>query len=735
MIQLEQRQLKFRVVLRIVSRSLAIVVVFLAIPLFVRGATLYLEPSEAEYQSGDIFLVEIKIDVENECINTIKADLEFSKDILEVVDFSQGSSIITIWLNPPEINQESGLISLSGGIPSGYCGLIPGDPGPSHLLGKIVLETRQGGEGEIKFLDSSEVLLNDGLGTPAKLSAQGAFLKVLPEGAGAARNEWLGEILRDNIAPEPFEIEIHQEPSIFEGKYFITFFTADKQTGLDYFEVREGRESWQRAESPYLLKDQNLSSIIIVRAVDKAGNERTAEIRPPRPLYYFWTTILILVIAGLVWWIVRKRLLSIVFILTFFLAVGSSAQAAGSSLYLSPRTGTFFVGSIFDVSLFVNTEGNSINALEADLKFPPELLQVTSPTAGSSFISIWADQPYYSNKEGLISFKGGVPSPGINTSAGLVSVITFRAIAPGETIVSFLDSSRVLLDDGKGTNILSSSGRGVYKIDIPPPEGPELFSSTHPDQNKWYRDNNPTFGWKKEEGVKEFSYTLDESGYGRPDSVAEGDHSSVSYSDLEDGIWYFHIKAKKGNVWGGTSHYLVQIDRTPPAAFKLVFEPALNSPTTTSQEPIVSFLTTDALSGLSHYELKVIGLSAGEEGKAQFFVEVANSYRLPVLDLGEHQVVVRAYDLAGNWQDSSEKIEVISPGRIFYITKGGIDIFGLYFSWRNLAIVIALLVIFVLGLVLWMRKRHKNIFQKRRSLKEIRARAEREKEDIKKKIR
>ena len=44
-------------------------------------------------------------------------------------------------------------------------------------------------------------------------------------------------------------------------------------------------------------------------------------------------------------------------------------KAEGASLYLSPQTGTFFVGSTFDVSIFVNTNENNINAVKVDLKF------------------------------------------------------------------------------------------------------------------------------------------------------------------------------------------------------------------------------------------------------------------------------------------------------------------------------------------------------------------------------
>ena len=120
-----------------------------------------------------------------------------------------------------------------------------------------------------------------------------------------------------------------------------------------------------------------------------------------------------------------------IFFITLFafcLLGASCAKADNASLYLSPQSGTVFIGSTFDVSVFLNTNNNNVNAVKVDLKFDPTKLQVANPVAGKSFIAVWIAQPTFSNQEGTLTFQGGVPSPGINTSSGLVSTITFRAI-------------------------------------------------------------------------------------------------------------------------------------------------------------------------------------------------------------------------------------------------------------------------------------------------------------------
>lgn len=433
----------------------------------------------------------------------------------------------------------------------------------------------------------------------------------------------------------------------------------------------------------------------------------------------------------------QKIIILTVFSLTFILSIVSlpnTVGATGASLYFSPNSGTFFVGSTFDISIFVNTGENDINVVKIDLKFDPKKVQIASPTTGRSFISVWIAQPTYSNIEGTASFQGGAPSPGINTSGGLVSTITFRAIAPGETAIYFLNSSEVLLNDGKGTNILTSTARGVYGFTIPPPEGPKVFSSTHPDQNKWYKNNSPTFSWGKEEGIADFSYSIDQDFSGVPDNISEGDHTSVSYTDIKDGIWYFHIKAKKGNSWGGISHYLVQIDTTPPASFNIDFEPKLKSPVMTSREPIVYFITTDALSGIDHYELKTIDFSEIQKGETGFFTEVASPYKLPTLKTGEHEIVVRAFDVAGNRQDSSKRIEVIPIDKLFYITKKGISVWIFFFPWRQVLLILASLVILILIIsFLWWRKQ-KSLAKEKEKLKAIKERVEQNGEEFQKKL-
>lgn len=413
-----------------------------------------------------------------------------------------------------------------------------------------------------------------------------------------------------------------------------------------------------------------------------------------------------------------SKFIPILFLLILFpLAI----NAESASLYLSPHSGTFFVGSTFDISVFVNTEGNIINAVEVNLKFPPDLLQVTSPTAGASFISVWADQPSYSNKEGIISFKGGVPAPGIKTSAGLVSTITFRAKVPGIATISFLDSSKILLADGKGTNILKSTANGEYILVLQPPAGPKIYSPTHPSLTDWYRDNNPVFFLEKEEGTTDFSYSLDQDPTDIPDNISEGTNNSATFNDVENGIWYFHAKAKRSGIWGGVSHYPIHIDSIAPKSFKIEIQTVSQ---VTGSRFFAYFSTEDLLSGMDHYEISVVDINDSQAMSNPFFMETASPYRIPFENTGKYAVLVRAYDKAGNYTQERTVLTVLSPFLSF--TEKGIQIKNFLLpSWLIYGIIFALLILIGWGIYYFFKR--KNLAKK---LKREVAEAEREIEDV-----
>jgi len=399
-------------------------------------------------------------------------------------------------------------------------------------------------------------------------------------------------------------------------------------------------------------------------------------------------------------------LISFIIVTGLIFPIDGDAQEGGATLYLSPATGTFFVGSTFSVSIFVNTGGNDINAVEVGLVFPADKLQVVSPTAGKSFISLWADQPNFSNVNGTLQLAGGVPSPGINTTDGLITSVVLRVRRPGEATIQFTNVSKVLKNDGRGTNILTSSLDSTYALLVPPPDGPEVISLTHRDQNRWYSNSNPTFSWKKEEGVNEFSYKLDANPRGVPDDVSEGIETIKEYKDIEDGIWYFHIKAQK-TTWGAVTHFPIFIDTTPPASFTPEILP---KNLTEIQKGILSFVTTDNESGLDHFEVKIENLTdPGKKYVTPLFIEASSPFRLQRLHRDKYELTVRAFDRAGNSTDESVVLDVLRAAVWERILFGNLRV------W----LFILLLVIIVVLIIAIVSRKRLMLYDYKRTTREV----------------
>ncbi len=349
-----------------------------------------------------------------------------------------------------------------------------------------------------------------------------------------------------------------------------------------------------------------------------------------------------------------------VFIFTFyFLPLISSA----STLSISPAAGSFSVGSTFNVSLLLDTKGKAINALQSFISFPADKLQVVSPSIGQSIIGVWTVSPKFNNNTGTLDLRGGIPG-GIVASSGVLTNITFRVKSVGEAIIKFTDGSRVFLDDGFATDDLSQTSSAVYQFRLPPPQGPIVVSSSHPDQSAWYQSGEAILSFANESaGVEGYSYVISNDPMTIPDNISEGTKNTVSYTSLSDGIHYFHIKSMRDGVWGGVTHFFLQIDTTPPADFPIDILPGSR---TSSVKPVVQFATTDASSGLDHYEIKLEPLSldaiqATQNSTSSFFIETGSPFISSSLAVGSYDVVLRAYDKANNYREVSKRMTITTP--------------------------------------------------------------------------
>jgi hypothetical protein len=104
-----------------------------------------------------------------------------------------------------------------------------------------------------------------------------------------------------------------------------------------------------------------------------------------------------------------------------------------------------------------------INAVQADIGFQPEKLEVVDVSTQDSFANIFI-QKEINNQSGYTRLTGGLPNPGFFADSGLFGTVYFKGKSPGIVQIEFLPSSMVLANDGRGTNALKDLASVSYLI-------------------------------------------------------------------------------------------------------------------------------------------------------------------------------------------------------------------------------------------------------------------------------
>ena len=103
-------------------------------------------------------------------------------------------------------------------------------------------------------------------------------------------------------------------------------------------------------------------------------------------------------------------------------------------------------GEQFTTTIFLNTE-ESINALEGQIAFPADLLELMEIQSGNSIVSFWIDKPRVEADK--ISFSGIIPGGFIGENGSILSML-FQAKKPGDGSIA-IRGIKVLKNDGVGT--------------------------------------------------------------------------------------------------------------------------------------------------------------------------------------------------------------------------------------------------------------------------------------------
>ncbi|HCB36207.1 TPA: hypothetical protein DEP31_01925 [Candidatus Azambacteria bacterium] len=375
-----------------------------------------------------------------------------------------------------------------------------------------------------------------------------------------------------------------------------------------------------------------------------------------------------------------KLLLS--FIVLFATGVFAySPAASAATLFISPPSAEVGTGDKLTLDIKIDSEGVGLNAAQAVIRFPNDILEATGLDKTGSAFSFWLEEPNFSNADGVISFIGGIPY-GVTGGSIQVLKVTFTAKGTGSGSLTVSDAA-VTASDGSGTNILSktvsASFMVVPKKVVPPtpvpapvevvpppveivrkpvptgklPVKPALNIQLYPDETRWYNLTSVfNVAWELPLDVTGITTALNNQPNYVPPKKSEGLFENKAFPSLADGVQYLHVHFQNNVGWGPAAHYRLAVDTQPPLPFDIS---VIEGESSDSPTPTLQFGTNDALSGLKEYQIRI---GDGELIKVSA-ADYTGTYALPILTPGKRQVIVKAVDNAENGIEDSITIETL----------------------------------------------------------------------------
>jgi Cohesin domain len=322
-----------------------------------------------------------------------------------------------------------------------------------------------------------------------------------------------------------------------------------------------------------------------------------------------------------------------------------------STINLSPSSGILNRSFSQNIAVAVSTGGETINAAQVDILYDPTMLQIERiDTANSLCAQNMFFEKTIDNKKGEVRVQCLDPAPSFSGENGTIVTLVVQPLKTGWATLHFEDTTRVLANDGLGTDVLRMTTDSSYQIiDTAVAASSVLvFSPTHPNSSEYYNTASPIFTWVSHPGYQ-YLYFLDTSATTTSLATATSTTAdSVLYTNLADGNYYFHIASIKDGIIGPLSTYKIMVDTTlpPPPIIK-------ESQTTSSNEQIIRLEFSDR------------NTSDADDIKNDYYVKFDDGVFLPTvsplfvsLPTGKHTITLRVFDRAGNFSDSAVNITV-----------------------------------------------------------------------------
>ena len=240
--------------------------VFLLSAKYVSAAELSLSSDSKDVNIGNTIAVDVLINTEGESINVVDGNITIPNglDLIEIKELSSANSALNQWVRTPSWSKKDGTISFIGGLPGGL-------NQKSANLFRIFFTARS--LGQVTFSPSDiKVYANDGKATLVGVHSTSLTININKADNSSVKDALQTTITKDYKAPTDINVDLGQDASLFDGQKFINVSATDSDSGIAYFEVKEGNREPVRTSSSYVLQNQNNLEPIIIFAFDKAGN-------------------------------------------------------------------------------------------------------------------------------------------------------------------------------------------------------------------------------------------------------------------------------------------------------------------------------------------------------------------------------------------------------------------------------------------------------------------------------
>ncbi len=284
-----------------------------------------------------------------------------------------------------------------------------------------------------------------------------------------------------------------------------------------------------------------------------------------------------------------KKYLKLLEYTLFFICLFNTKQVFGAGIYANGG-GEKRVGDIISVN--VNASGTTFDSFQG-------VISVSGPATITSFIpgsATWLPGKTPGN---------GVEFVGLTSATNSQSIASIKLKATQEgTVTIKVENAKLALAGSVVGSDTSSVTFNIAKAIIPA-GAVKINSSSHPDQNASYEEKTIILNWEKSSGVSEFSYDFNQSPDTIPPPQSNTAETTLTKTVENVGTYYFHIRAKNADGWGGATHFKINIKEPDPKIDESLKKPLITA--ITKDDSFSTDINKGTVSGI-----KIIG--TGEPG-------------------------------------------------------------------------------------------------------------------------